>query len=421
MGFAIGDTGFNLVWQSIELYLLFFYTRILGLPIEWAASIFFIGAIVDWLSDPIIGALADRTAALTGRMRGWILVSSPIIGVALVLAFSKPALEGSTLFLWALGTHLLLRISYSAGNIPYAALTARLTHDGREQERLTGLRMQCAALGGLVVASVFATVPGLFASGEASRFLMAAILLAVLLQPFLITTWAAAREIPTQIKTRRQPNPFAQLRQILPVLRRSILLRHVILFILFGGLTTSLLGKSLLFLFDDDLNAPDLAYLATFLPPLALLLVTPFWLILSARKGAISTLKIAAILHAIALMGFAMGVWLNVSLPILLFALGAGVACATGMSVMFWALVPAAAVDVAKSDGDHSGKVFAIATTARKLAQALASPILALGMIISELNFGRPLAYPIIAICAALCATALYFLANSVRISTRAR
>ncbi|MEH6663183.1 MAG: MFS transporter, partial [Parasphingorhabdus sp.] len=53
LSYAAGDVGFNLIWQSIELYLLFFYIQVLQLPLGVAAGIFLIGAVIDWLVDPI--------------------------------------------------------------------------------------------------------------------------------------------------------------------------------------------------------------------------------------------------------------------------------------------------------------------------------------------------------------------------------
>ena len=63
LSFAAGDLGFNFVWQSIELYLLYFYVRVIGLSPEAASAIFLAGALIDWLIDPLIGVLVDRAAS----------------------------------------------------------------------------------------------------------------------------------------------------------------------------------------------------------------------------------------------------------------------------------------------------------------------------------------------------------------------
>ncbi len=46
--YAAGDLGFNFVWQSVELYLLFYYIRGLGIAPEVASAIFLVGAAVDY-------------------------------------------------------------------------------------------------------------------------------------------------------------------------------------------------------------------------------------------------------------------------------------------------------------------------------------------------------------------------------------
>lgn len=379
-GFALGDTGFNFVWQSIELYLLFFYTHVLGLPVGWAAAIFFVGAVVDWISDPVIGALADRTASRTGRMRAWLLGAAPAIGIALVLAFSKPAASPGLLFGWALASHLLLRIAYSAGNIPYAALTARITADPGEQARLTGLRMQCAALGGLTVTAIYWGAPELAGTDrDASRFLVGALLLGLLMQPLLFVTWRSATEI---VRPRGPVAEYSFAREttaLIGLVRQSAPLRRLLLVIVFAGLTTSLVSKSIMFLFALDLGRPESGYPATFLPALALLLATPLWMAIHDRTSAPATLAIAAVTHAAGVLGLTLSIALGGPIALAVLFLALAIVATTGLSVMFWAMVPPVALDASAVAGDCEGRVYALATTARKLAQALASPMLALG------------------------------------------
>ena len=45
--FAFGDFAFNLYWQSIMLFLLFYYTDALVIPIKLAATIYMVASIWD--------------------------------------------------------------------------------------------------------------------------------------------------------------------------------------------------------------------------------------------------------------------------------------------------------------------------------------------------------------------------------------
>ena len=90
LSYAAGDLGFNFVWQSIELYLLYFYIRELGLSPGVASSIFLAGAAVDWIADPMIGALADRAAPRI-PMRMWVLVGGPAAALVRITSRLAPS------------------------------------------------------------------------------------------------------------------------------------------------------------------------------------------------------------------------------------------------------------------------------------------------------------------------------------------
>ena len=68
--FSAGDFAFNLYWQAISLYLLFFYMDALALPPATAGLIFMIGAIWDGAADFLAGAAAERMRLSYRRLGG---------------------------------------------------------------------------------------------------------------------------------------------------------------------------------------------------------------------------------------------------------------------------------------------------------------------------------------------------------------
>ena len=373
LSYAAGDLGFNLIWQSIELYLLFFYIQILHLPLGIAAGIFLIGALIDWLFDPVIGAIADRKA---GRypMKLWVLLSGPLIGLALWLAFRSPGLEGMQLAIYAAATHVGLRFAYGCGNIPYAVLTARITDDPSEQLKLTGLRMQGAALGGLTAATIYA-----LASGGDTPFLAGALILGILAQPCFLITWLGVTERVTP-----PPMPLRSTGQEIShyfrLIGKDAALRRLLVTIVAAGLSTTVTAKSILFLYDRDLQNPEWGYWAALLPSAALLVTTPFWVALSARTGLVKTLIAAVLLHMIALILMAAFDAQNLAIVTVLLAIAISATC--GMSVMFWSMVPIAIRNLETlPDGTGcAAHVYALSNVARKLGQALAPQIIALSL-----------------------------------------
>ncbi len=377
LSYAAGDLGFNFVWQSIELYLLFFYVRELGLSPGAASGIFLAGAVVDWLADPVIGALADRYAPRV-PLRAWVLLGGPASSLVLVLVFLHPPLSPALLGLFALVTHLILRLTYSLGNIPYAALTARMTREPAEHLALTGIRMQGAALGGMTAAAIYALHPAGNAVG--ADFRTGAMLLAVLSLPAFLATGLGVKErVMPPVSEERLGENFGEM---IKLIGRSPPLRRLLVTIVAAGLSVTVIDKSLLFLFEE-LGALRLGYYVAAIPGLSLLLSVPVWLWLAGRIGCARTLAAAAMLNAgvCSLALFAQGVVPAMVLITVAIVSGAG------MSIMFWTLVPSviARCERAGSSG-CAVRVYALSAIARKLAQALGPQVVALTLINRSLS-----------------------------------
>ena len=150
--FGAGDFACNLYWQSISLYLLFYYTDAVGLSAATAGLIYMVASIWDGLIDPLVGAAADRTRTRWGGYRPYILFGAVPLALAFGLLYYRPPLEGTALVAFVLAAHLLFRTLYATVNVPYAALTARMTRDARERATLSGARMLFSTVAAMVVA-----------------------------------------------------------------------------------------------------------------------------------------------------------------------------------------------------------------------------------------------------------------------------
>jgi len=392
--YAAGDFGFNTVWQSIELYLLFYYVRQLGIAPQVASLIFLAGAAADWLMDVLVGVTADRLAPRV-RLGTWVAVGGPLSVLILCAAFALPPVRSGYVPYYALVTYLALRCAYGLGNIPYGALTARISADPGDHLRLTGARMQAAALGGLVAALVYAVLPA-GGPGGGSFSLGAPILAGIAVPTFLLTAFGARERVlpaATAVATGRATvATFA-------LLLRSSALRRLIATILSVGLAVSLLNVSLLFVFDQ-LGAQRWGYYAALLPALSLLVTAPLWTHLATRIGQGATLRYAAVLMLGATALGCVGGGVAMALVSVTGAIVAG----QGLSVMFWSLVPAA-VTACERDAEvvgYAARIYAAATIARKLAQAFSTQVLAMTLVFPAIPILGSIA--LAALVALLCA-----------------
>ena len=149
IGFGSGDLAQNLIYQTVCMYLLIFYTNVYGLKPEVAAVMFLIVRIVDVLWDPLVGAFVDKHNPKLGKYRSYLIWGGiPLTGFAILCFWN--GFSGSLFY--AYFTYVGLSMCYTLINVPYGALNASLTRDTNEITVLTSVRMFLANLGGLAVA-----------------------------------------------------------------------------------------------------------------------------------------------------------------------------------------------------------------------------------------------------------------------------
>ncbi|MFG6382382.1 MAG: MFS transporter [Muribaculum sp.] len=148
IGFGSGDLAQNLIYQTISMYLLFFYTNVYGLDPGVAAIMFLIVRIVDVIWDPLVGTFVDKHDPRLGKYRAYLVLGGiPLTGFAILCFWN--GFSGSLLYAYI--TYVGLSMCYTLVNVPYGALNASLTRDTDEITILTSVRMFMANVGGLAV------------------------------------------------------------------------------------------------------------------------------------------------------------------------------------------------------------------------------------------------------------------------------
>ena len=151
IGFGAGDMAQNLIYQTISIWLLFFYTNVFGLDPGAAALMFLIVRLVDVLWDPIVGTIVDKGNPKWGKYRSWLILGGiPLVGLAILCFYN--GFSGSLVYAYI--TYVGMSMCYTLVNVPYGALNASLTRDTNEITILTSTRMFMANLGALCVKSL---------------------------------------------------------------------------------------------------------------------------------------------------------------------------------------------------------------------------------------------------------------------------
>jgi GPH family glycoside/pentoside/hexuronide:cation symporter len=69
LGYGLGDGASNFFFQVFNIFLLYYYTDIFGLPAAAVGTMFLVTKVVDAISDPVMGLIADRTQSRWGKFR----------------------------------------------------------------------------------------------------------------------------------------------------------------------------------------------------------------------------------------------------------------------------------------------------------------------------------------------------------------
>jgi len=368
--FAFGDFAFNLFWQSIMLFLLFYYTDALELPIAAAATTYMIASVWDGVANLVAGLLVDRKH---DRFRyGSLLVAGAVpLGLSFVLTYLPPVAHGG----WAVASvfvaHLLFRTMYAGVNVPYLAMTARVSAEPADRAFVAGMRMLFGTAAAVVVA--LATVPvghWLTGSTAAQAYFGAAVLFAVIGALILAVVGATYSEA---VQPRRpQPRGLRETALSLFGNRAFVALNAAMMAMI---VATTVLSKSVLYYFKYLLNDPDAGQLALASMGLVSGIAIPLWMLLGRYVGLRVIWLVAAGFGMVGLLIFSM-VQIDGTTMMQLFLIIMQVMI-VGLNFVFWAMLPNTIEYGERETGLRvEGAVFGMAALLQRIAIGIATAIL---------------------------------------------
>jgi len=168
IGYGVGDIAICFYWSGVGLYLLYFYTDIVGISPYLAGWIYALGIAWDAVTDPFMGYLAERTSSKRGKYRPYIFFGTIPLGLSFVLLFWVPPFTGLPLFLCLLLVNVFHRTCFTIVSVPYSSLTPRITSDSEERTKLTTARMIGASFGTLLMSSLGFPIINYFGQNDES-------------------------------------------------------------------------------------------------------------------------------------------------------------------------------------------------------------------------------------------------------------
>jgi len=169
IAYGLGDTASNIIFQTVMMFLLLFYTDVMGLSPAAVGTMFLLVRIIDAVTDPIMGNIADNTKTKWGQFRPYLLWLALPFAIISILAFTTPDISGENKIIYAFVTYTLLMIAYTAINIPYCALGGVITADAKERVTVQSYRFVFGMLGGVIVAAATMPMVEYFGNGDNAK------------------------------------------------------------------------------------------------------------------------------------------------------------------------------------------------------------------------------------------------------------
>ena len=368
--FAFGDFAFNLYWQSVMLFLLFYYTDALELPMKVAATAYMVASVWDGIASFIVGVLVDRHRSARGY--GTVLTVGAIpLSLSFILAYLPPSSSSWLGIGLVFGGHLLFRTAYAAINVPYLAMSARISSDERDRALVAGLRMLFGTAAAVLVA--LATVPlgqWLTGSSAAESFLGSAILFAILGAMILLLVGATFREA-AKVERPYPSDVMTALRSL--VRNRAFVMLNAGMMAMIVAITV--LNKSVLYYFKYLLNDPEAGQLALASMGVVSGIAIPLWILLGRVVGLRALWLFAAGAGMVGLAIFA-AVDIRGATSMQLFLVAMQVLI-VGLNFAFWGMLPNVIEYGERETGIHvEGTVFGMAALLQRVAIGIATAIL---------------------------------------------
>ena len=283
IGYGIGDIAICLYWSGVGLYLLYFYTDVVGISGSLAGLIYFIGMAWDAATDPFMGYIAERTRTKWGVYRPYLLFGNIPLALSFVLLFWVPPLEGSSLFFFLLFANLLHRTCFTLVSVPFSSLTPRITSDSQERTNLTGFRMLGAQTGtNLMALLAFPIIFWVGGEDESMGFIVLASIAGITAILIHSITFITVKEPDNDQGIERVGGSLADAARAIGKNKPFWLVFSATLIV---GITTIFFGNNLIYYTKYALDLHEHQGIILFTSGIVAFLSIPIWWIISNRLG----------------------------------------------------------------------------------------------------------------------------------------
>lgn len=150
VAFTVGEVYGGGAVMLLDAFCFIFFTQIIGIEAGVAGTIMMLARFWDAITDPLMGTISDNTRTKIGRRRPYIIASSGLIIIALVLLFLPIQNWGQGKTAYAIIVYFLYGTVSTIFNVPYLSLSSEISENVKERSNMNMARLIIAAVASAV-------------------------------------------------------------------------------------------------------------------------------------------------------------------------------------------------------------------------------------------------------------------------------
>lgn len=187
--YAMGGVGFSMTNMIVLSYLTFFCTDFFGISSLTVAGLMLVTKIIDAITDPIMGFIADQTRTKGGRYRPYLIYGSPVLGVLIYLLFSAPELSPAMKIVFIYVVYIAYSLAFTVVGIPFTSLVPVLAKDSTERTMVVSWKNVMIQVGRLFITSFALPIVEAFGGGTIGWGRFGALVGAIITLCFWCVAW----------------------------------------------------------------------------------------------------------------------------------------------------------------------------------------------------------------------------------------
>ncbi|MBU3004638.1 MFS transporter [Paraglaciecola arctica] len=150
--FGLGSLAAGIKENAFGVFLIFFYTQVVGLSGSLAGAAVLCALIFDAISDPLVGHWSDNFSSKWGRRHPFMYASVIPVALCFYCLFSPPTdMSQGLTFLWMVVFAVGIRLSITFYVIPSSSMMPEMTTDYNERTQLTSIRVIFSWVGAILI------------------------------------------------------------------------------------------------------------------------------------------------------------------------------------------------------------------------------------------------------------------------------